>query len=140
MKFNSLTLIRLFLPFLLVIGMTAEESIPAKARVFIAPMDGFETYLRAALQAKKIPLQVVDRREIADFEITGAADSQKAGLAKKAIMLDWRSKENASISVINLKTGVVAFAYSVHKPSSARGKRSSAEACAKHLGKRIVGG
>jgi hypothetical protein len=114
------------------------ESIPAGAKVFVAPMGGFETYLKSALQAKKVPLEFVETREDAEFEITGTAESQKASTAKKVIMLNWHSKEEASIKVANLKTGVVVFAYSVVKSSSAHGKRSSAEACAKHLKEAIA--
>jgi hypothetical protein len=120
--------------------LPAQEQIPAGSKVFVAPMDGFETYLKAALDQKKVPLTVVEDRDKADFEISGAADSQKAGAAKKIIMLDWRSKEQASIKVTNIKTSVVVFAYSVHKASSAHGKRSSAEACAKHLKEKVKAG
>lgn len=82
-------------------------------------------------------MELVDSRDNVDFEISGEADSQKAGTAKKLIMWDWRSNEQASIQVINLRTKEVVFAYSVNKPSSAHGRRSSAEACAKHLKEKI---
>ena len=117
--------------------LVAQEEIPAGSKIFVAPMDGFETYLKAALAKKKVPLTVVDDRDSAEFEISGAAESQKAGTAKKVIMLDWRSKEQATIKVTNIKTGVVTFAYSVHKASSAHGKQSSAEACVKHLKEKV---
>jgi hypothetical protein len=80
---------------------------------------------------------VVDDKASADFEITGHSESQKASTAKKAIMWDWRSNEQATIQVANLKTSEIAFAYSVNKVSSAHGKKSSAEACAKHLKEKI---
>lgn len=112
----------------------AQEKIPSGAKIFIAPMEGFETYVKAALDAKKVPVTLVQTRDQADFELGGAASSEKASTAKKVIMLNWHSKEEASIKVTNVKTGVVVFAYSVHKESSVHGKRSSAEACAKHLG------
>jgi hypothetical protein len=112
--------------------------IPRNAKVFIAPMNGFETYLRDAIAAKKVPVQVVDQRDQADFEILGKSESQKASTAKKVIMWDWRSAEEASINVVNLRTSEVAFAYSFHQQSSNHGKRSSAEACAKHLKENIL--
>ncbi|MBZ5707429.1 MAG: hypothetical protein LAN63_18950 [Acidobacteriia bacterium] len=115
------------------------NAIPAGSRVFIAPMDGFETYLKAALDKKKVPLVVVDSREQADFEITGTSETQKAGAAKIIIMGSWHSREEASVKVTNLKTSEIAFAYSVHKENSAHGKQSSAEACAKHLKEKIEG-
>jgi hypothetical protein len=47
------------------------------------------------------------------------------------------SREQASIQVVDLKSGEVVFAYSVHKANSARGKQSTGEACAKHLKEKI---
>jgi len=108
-------------------------TIPAGSKVYVAPMDGFETYFKAALESKKVPLTVVENKQDAEYEITGVAGSQKAGAAKKIIMGSWHSKEEASIKVANIKTGVVVFAYSYTTENSTHGKRSSAEACAKHL-------
>ena len=39
----------------------------------------------------------------------------------------------ASITVSNLKSTEVVWAYSVHEEASTHGNRSAAEACAKHL-------
>lgn len=139
-------LIAVCLPLLLLVGATiaaqgqskeAQKSIPAGSKVYVAPMDGFETFLKAALVKKEIPLVIVEKKEEADFEITGSSNSQKAGVAKKIIMGSWKSREEATISVANLKTGVIFFAYSVHKENSAHGKKSTAEACAKHLKEKI---
>jgi hypothetical protein len=102
-------------------------------------MDGFETYLKAALEKKNVPLVVVEDEDKADFEITGASDSQKASTAKKIIMGSWHSREEASINVANIKTGEIVFAYSAHKENSAHGKKSTAEACAKHLKEKVSG-
>jgi|SRR5579864_848877 hypothetical protein len=110
------------------------EKIAKGAKIFIAPInDGFDSYLKDAIAAKKVPVQVVTSREGADYEITGTAESQKAGAAKKIIMGNWHSREEASITLSNLKSGEVVWAYSVHEEASTHGKRSSAEACAKHL-------
>ena len=55
--------------------------------VFVHPMtDGFDTFFKAALVEKKVPLVVVDTREQAQFEIKGAAETQKAGVAKKVFL------------------------------------------------------
>jgi len=110
------------------------EKIPKGAKVFIAPIsDGYESYLKDAIATKKVPVELVTSRESADYEITGTAESQKAGAAKKIIMGNWHSREEASITLSNLKSGEVVWAYSVHEEGSTHGKRSSAEACAKHL-------
>jgi hypothetical protein len=112
---------------------SAMEPLPMGAKVFVAPMDGFESYLIAALNKKRVPLVVVADKEKADFSITGAAESQKAGWAKILLTSSAQSREEASINVIELKSGTVVFAYAVNKGNSVHGKQSTAEACAKHL-------
>ena len=117
---------------------TANKVIPPNSKVFVASMpDGFDEFLKAAIEKKKVPLQIVTEKDQADFQITGQSETQKASTAKKVIMWDWRSNEQASIQVSSLKTSEVVFAYSVNKVSSAHGKKSSAEACAKHLKEKI---
>ena len=117
----------------------ADKKIPANSKFFIAPMDGFENDLRAAIQSKKVPVVLVTDKDQADYEIAGTAESEKAGAAKKIIMGNWHSNEQASITVTDHKSGEVVFAYSVNKKSSVHGKRSTAEACAKHLKDQIEG-
>lgn len=107
--------------------------IPAHSKVYIAPMGGFETHLKKAIADKKVPVEIVEQREQAEYEITGTAESKKASTAKKVILGSWHSDEEASIKVASLKTGEVVYAYSAHKQDSAHGQRSTAEACAKHL-------
>src|SRR5690348_11594756 len=112
----------------------AKAKIPAGAKVYLAPIaNGFETYLKTALAKKKVPLQVVDDRNAADYEITGIADSQKASTTKKLLWGDWRSTEEASVRLTDLKSSEVVWSYSVHQDSSNHGKQSAAESCAKHL-------
>lgn len=116
----------------------ATKIIPAGSKVFIAPMEnGFDSYLKAAIQSKKVPVIVVEDKDSADFEISGHSETQKASTAKKVIMWNWQSNEQASIQVASLKTSEIVFAYSVNKQNSAHGKKSTAEACAKHLKEKI---
>ena len=116
----------------------AGKVVPAGIKVFLNTMpDGYETDLAAALKAKKVPVEIVTDKTQAEYEITGASESKKAGVAKKLIFGSWRSAEQASITLTNLKSGEVVWAYSVNKSNSAHGKRSTAEACAKHLKDKI---
>jgi len=115
------------------------KKIPANSKVFLAPMGGFEEDLKAAIQSKKVPLVLVTDKDQADYEIAGTSDTEKASTAKKVVMWNWHSNEQASITVTDHKSGEVVFAYSVNKKSSAHGKRSTAEACAKHLKDQIEG-
>jgi hypothetical protein len=115
--------------------------IPKGATIFIAPMqNGFDEYMKSAIANKKVPVVVTQNRDEADFEITGTSESQKAGAAKIIIMGSWHSRETASIKVANIKSGVVAFAYSYDTNNSAHGKKTSSESCAKHLKEKIESG
>ena len=120
------------------------QLIPRNSKVYIGRFyaegekpTGFETYLAAAMRKKNVPVIMVTDRDQADFEITGSADKKGAGLAKKILLGDFRSTTSASIQVVNVKTGVVAYADSSHKASANRGMRSSAEKLAKYLKKKI---
>ncbi len=114
-------------------AVQTQTKIPAGSKVFVAAMGGFEAPLKKAIAGKKVPFQMVEQREDAEYEITGTADSKKASTAKKVILGSWHSDEDASIKVANLKTGEIVYAYAVHKQDSAHGQKSTAEACAKHL-------
>ena len=116
----------------------AAKKIPPHSKIFLAPMGGFEQDLKTAIEKKKLPVELVSDRDKADFEITGTSETDKAGTAKKVILLNWHSNEQASITITEIKTGAVVYAYSVNKQSSAHGKRSTAEACAKHLKDQIA--
>jgi len=116
------------------------QKIPKGAKVFVAPIaEGFDSYLKDAIAKKKVPVEITANRDQADYEITGAAETQKASTAKKVIMGNWHSREEASITLSNIKSGEVVWAYSVHQEASTHGKRSSAESCAKHLKDAIEG-
>jgi len=121
--------------------------IPRNSKVYIAPMisedankpqaQGFESYLAAALRKKDVPLLIVADASQADFVIEGTADQKGAGWAKKLILADFRKSTSASMTVTNLRTGVVAYADSSDRASANRGLRSSAEKLAKYLKRKI---
>lgn len=107
-------------------------------KLFVDSMpDDFDTFIKDAIAKKKVPVTVVSKKEDADFMIRGTSETLKASTAKKVIMWNWHSDEQASIQVINLASGEVTFAYTANKQSSAHGKRSTAEACAKHLKEKL---
>ena len=119
--------------------LLSQEKIPSGAKVYVAPMvNGFDNYIVAGLQQKKVPVIVVADRSKADYEITGVAETDKAGWAKMLFMGSQQTNETASVKMVNLKTGNVVFAYSVNKSNSVRGKQSAGEACAKHIREKIT--
>lgn len=113
-----------------------DTRIPRNSKVYLAPMDGFEQYLAAALRKKSVPLLIVVDREAADFEITGTHEMKEAGWAK-TIFLGGKPSASASIQVVNLRTKVVVYADSSHRDSANRGERSTAEKLAKYLKRRM---
>lgn len=114
-------------------------NLPAGSTVYIEPMDGFENYLAAALQKKKVQVIVVADRDAADFVITGSSQHEKAGWAKVAFQRSIQSDDQASISVVNRQSSAVVFAYAVNKKNTLHGEQTTAEACAKHLQAHIEG-
>jgi hypothetical protein len=119
-----------------VIGRVTDPTyIPAGSRVYVADINGlpgFENNLVAAFQKKQVNLIVVSDRSQADFEINGFADSQKAGWAK-IIFGTGRPESEASMRLVNLHSGVVAYAVASYKVDSYNGNKSTAEHLAKNL-------
>jgi hypothetical protein len=118
-------------------AVPADTRIPRNSKVYIAPMDGFEIYLAAAMRKKEVPIVMVTEPEFADFQIMGNHDKKNAGWAKTIFLGDARSTASASIQVVNMRTKVVVFADSSHRSSANRGERSTAEKLAKYLKKKI---
>jgi hypothetical protein len=121
--------------------------IPLNSKIYIAPfksedaskpVEGFETYMAAAIRKKGVPVIIVADRSQADFEIAGSADKKGAGWAKKFLLGDFRGTASASLAVTNLHTGVVAYADASHRASANKGLRSSAEKLAKYLKRKMV--
>ena len=109
------------------------------ARIYVAPMGGFETFVTAALIKKQVPVTIVNSRDKADYEITGASESQKASWAKMFFMGSQQSHEEASVVISNIKTETVVYGYNVNKGNSYKGRQSSSEAIAKHIKENIEG-
>ncbi|HEX5426357.1 MAG TPA: hypothetical protein VFW94_22605 [Candidatus Acidoferrales bacterium] len=111
--------------------------VPRGSKIYIHASDGFDTYLAAALEKKKVPVVVVVNKAEADYELDGVSDHVKAGWAKEIFLGQIHSNDAATIRLVNLKTGEVVFAYAVNKKNTLHGQQTAAEACAKHL-KKVV--
>lgn len=115
--------------------VTDPTYIPAGSRVYVADINGlpgFENNLVAAFQKKQVNLIVVADRSQADFEINGFAQSEKAGWAK-IIFGSGLPEAEASMQMVNLRSGVVAYAVASYKVESYNGNKSTAEHLAKNL-------
>jgi hypothetical protein len=120
---------------ILVRKTTDPTYIPAGSKVYVANIDGlpgFENNLVAAFQKKRVDLFVVADRSQADFEVSGFARSKDAGWAK-IIFGSGLPESEASIQMVNLRNGVVAYAVASYKVNSVNGNKSTAEHLAKNL-------
>jgi hypothetical protein len=109
--------------------------IPAGSKIYvedIAGLPNFENNLVAAFQKKQVNLLIVADRSLADFEVTGFAQLEKAGWAK-IIFGSGLPESEASIQLVNLRTGVIAYAVASYKVNSLNGNKSTAEHLAKNL-------
>jgi len=119
----------------------AQAAIPRGASIFIEPNTGFEAYLIAAIQKKKVPVTVVMDRAKAEYIVTASIEHGKEpSWAQTWILKKHQRNEDASIYVVEVRTQAVVFAYSVHKYDARRGEQSAAEAVAKHLGEKVRSG
>lgn len=114
----------------LLFAVGSPKRIPAGAKIFVSANSGFDVYLAAALQKKNVPVSVVAGREVADYELYAVSSQHDVGRAKVVFLGEAGPEVDASVELVDLKTGEVVFAYAVHKKSASRGLQSPAEACA----------
>jgi hypothetical protein len=76
------------------------------AKLFIAPMNGFEQFVSDALVKKKVPVVVVNEPAKADFLVSGGAHVKRPGWIT-GMVLDTRGGGN--ISIIDARTGKPVF-------------------------------
>ena len=108
-------------------------------KIYIAPDNGFESYLAGAFTKKSVPAQMVQTEEAADYILKPAPVEQKpestGGKIARcmfAYCAGIEGSQTASVTLIDAKTKAVVWAYNVKKGGSSN-FQSSAEACAKHL-------
>jgi hypothetical protein len=150
---------RLLIYFLLwssVVGIAHASQIKSGATVYIEPMNGYETYLAAAIAKKQVPLLVVADESKAEYIITSTVSHSRPtqpavvvnntnnvnstgnsayerGATQAMQQSAARGATSASISVIDAHSSQIVFAYAVGKTGNTNQIQSTAEACAKHL-------
>jgi len=121
-------------------------AIPAGSKVFLNSMDGFETWLVAGFAKKKVPLVIVAEKDRADFEISGTIQISEPSKWEKIAAIAARvadehtyvsTQVDVAIRVTNRLTGEIVYGYAWH--GMRRAQQSAAEACAKHIKKKIEG-
>lgn len=137
------------------------EKINAGSTVYVAPMHGYESYVIAALQKKRVPVTVILDRYKADYIIGGSINHKDfaqpsvvvsntnnvgttdtpasrvqsgfdAAARRNAAARLAAGETSASISVLDPKTTAIVFSYATAKGGSKQMQRN-AEDFAKHL-------
>jgi hypothetical protein len=108
-------------------------------RIYIAPSDGFESYLAAAFTKKHVPVQIVQDKGQVNYNLSAPPVQEKPESAGGKIArclfaycAGIEGSQSASVMLTDPRTNVVVWAYNVRKEGS-KNFLTSAEACAKHL-------
>jgi hypothetical protein len=109
----------------------ASGTIPRESNIFVDSNNGFDTFILAALQDKKVPLHLVSSVDKADYILDSSLFHTGEFLATPKVATTGRTSEAAF--KLTSKSGEIVWAYAVTKGIFSRGKQSVAEACAKHL-------
>jgi|HubBroStandDraft_6_1064221.scaffolds.fasta_scaffold203684_3 hypothetical protein len=132
---------RIFLSVLIALSFCApiarsQASLP---KIYIAPQNGFESFLAGAFTKKGVPAVIVQTPDAADYILAPAPVVQKPESAGGKIArcafaycAGIEGTQTASVTLTDVKTKSVVWAYNVRKGGSDN-FQSSAEACAKHL-------
>jgi hypothetical protein len=119
-------------------GQSGAQPVPAS--IFVQQTDdGFQTYIVAAIVKKKVPVNLVDREELASLVLKAARvevheESTGAKVVKClfAYCADINDKANTSVQLVD-REGRIVWSYAVNKGRGAKNRQSMAEAIASHL-------
>jgi len=135
---------------LTILGLTClgQQSSPApqaqtatRPTVYIAPQDGFEVYLTAAIAKKGVPVDVVADQSKATYvlksapvEVKQESTGSKVARCIFAYCAGIEDKANVSVQLTETSSSKVLWAYSVNKQrGGSKNQQSMAEAVAKHF-------
>jgi len=108
-------------------------TIPRDSLVYVDTNNGFDIFILAAFEAKRVPLRVVSTRDRADYVLDSSLFHDTGFVATTRAAGTYRISEAAF--KLTSKTGNIVWAYAATKGMLSRGggKQSVAEACAKHI-------
>lgn len=143
--------IALFLVLVAGTVMAQAPSIRSGSTVYIEPMNGYEIDLAAALVEKGVRLVIVKDRDRADFIMRSTLSAHTPlppvvvlnnnGVPSSGFPIAHDLPESsivASIAVYDVRFSRVVLTYSVGRGTDTNERKSTAEACAKHLKKFMV--
>jgi hypothetical protein len=107
------------------------NSIPAGSKIYVDSNNGFDIFILAAFQAKRVSAQLVSSSDKADYILDSSLFHSHEAVATEKASGTYRISEAAF--KLTSKSGDIVWAYAATKGMLSRGKQSVAEACAKHL-------
>jgi hypothetical protein len=120
------------------LAMTQPSGPPASIYVESTD-DGFQTYIVAAIIKKKVPVNVVERPELATLTLKAAhVETHQETTGSKVMKClfaycgDIADKANTSVQLVD-ENGIIVWSYSVNKARGQKNRQSMAEAIASHL-------
>jgi hypothetical protein len=120
----------------------AQSPLAPDSKIFIEPMNGFESYLSAAIRDEHVPLVVVLDKTKADYFITGVWQEESAGYTGNGSLvrpIRTRTNNSASISIVDPKSTAVVFSASTQQTKTHQASKEVAEDLAKQLQKAMTG-
>src|SRR5690242_10200724 len=104
---------------------------PTPATIFVQPTDdGFQTYIVAALVKKKVPVNIVDREDLASLTLKAArvevheeSTGSKVVKCLFAYCADIADKATTSVQLVN-REGTIVWSYAVNKGRGAKNRQS----------------
>lgn len=108
------------------------------AKIYINPEQGYGSYIAAAMINKKVPAVLTTSREEADYELISVVQVKEETTGSKIARcifmycIGVAGTQNASVQLIDIKTGNIVWAYNVGK-YGAQTYQSTSESIAKHL-------
>jgi len=134
-----------FVVALLIVSVTpafSQGQLSTGSKLFIEPMNGFENYLTAAVQAKRVPVTIVLDKSHADYIVMGSWRETNGGTTGNGSIvapIKHRINNSASISIVDPKTTAVVFAYSASRSETHDASKQLAEDWAFQLLKQMSG-
>lgn len=107
------------------------NTIPAGSSIFVDSNNGFDTFILAAIQNKRLDVHLVSSADRADYVLDSALFHSGQFAATGKVAMAGNTREAAF--KLTSRSGDIVWAYAVTKSMLSRGTQSVAEACAKHL-------
>ncbi len=114
----------------------------SKPKIYIAPSEGFETFIIAGLEKKHDPVIIVTDEAEADYTLKATpvhihqeSTGSKIARCLFAYCAGIEASGNVAVQLIDDHTKSIVWGYTVTKGNGTRNKQSMAEAIAKHLNK-----